>query len=212
MSAHDFDELAVPLSEQDLTTDPFELFRQWYENAVDTRPGDWFLANAMSLATCDADGQPHARVVLLKGILPRGVVFFTNYQSGKGRELEANPRVAITMHWPYRYRQVRMEGTASRTSHEVSETYFHSRPRGSQLSATISNQSVPVEDRGILEERYREVEAELAGEPIPLPEYWGGYEVAVDMIEFWQSRRDRLHDRFRYRFTDGNWDNIRLEP
>jgi pyridoxamine 5'-phosphate oxidase len=212
VSSHDFDELAVPLSEHDLTDDPFELFRKWYEDAVDTRPGDWFLANAMSLATSDDQGVPHARIVLLKGITQRGVVFFSNYESQKGREIAANPRVATTMHWPHRYRQVRLEGTVSRTSHEVSESYFHSRPRGSQLSATISRQSAPVAGREVLEERYRDVEAELVGEPVPLPDYWGGYEITVDMIEFWQSRRDRLHDRFRYRFADNKWEVNRLEP
>lgn len=212
MATHDFDEHATPFSEADLTADPFELFRSWYEDAIDSRPGDWMLANAMSLATVDANGRPHARLVLMKSITPRGIVFFTNYDSPKGMELTANPVASATFHWPHRYRQVRLEGTVRRTSREVSDTYFHSRPRGSQISASISKQSAIVSDRRELEERYLEYDEQYRGEPIPLPENWGGLEIAVDMIEFWQSRKDRLHDRFRYGYTDEKWNVDRLEP
>ena len=212
MGEYEFEELDIPFGESDLTDDPMDLFRAWYADATETRPGDWLMTNALALGTVDQDQRPHVRVVLMKGIESRGIVFYTNYDSDKGRQLEANPAAAGTFHWPHRYRQVRLEGTVRRTTREMSEQYFHSRPRGSQIGASVSAQSQVIADRGVLERERDELSERYRDQPIPLPDNWGGYEIVLHMMEFWQSRHDRLHDRFRYRWTNDRWEVSRLAP
>jgi pyridoxamine 5'-phosphate oxidase len=166
----------------------------------------------MTLATVDSQGVPSTRTVLLKGIDARGFIFFTNYESRKGRELTANPNAALTFFWPELERQVCVVGTVSRLPVSESETYFKSRPRGSQLGAWASNQSSPVQDRSALEKQWQEAEARFP-KAVPMPPYWGGFVLAPARIEFWQGRPSRLHDRFCYtRQPDGNWKLERLSP
>lgn len=152
-------------------------------------------------------------MVLLKGVDERGFVFFTNYESQKGRELALNPRAALVLYWPELHRQVRVAGPVSRTTREESERYFHSRPFGSQIGAVASRQSTILSQRGDLDERVAALEAELAGQTVPLPAYWGGFRLAPESIEFWQGRPNRLHDRLRYtRLPTGAWKIKRLSP
>lgn len=212
MGKYEFEELDTPFSESDLTEDPFDLFRTWYEDATSTRPGDWLMTHAVALGTVDQDRRPHVRVVLMKGIEARSIIFYTNYDSDKGVQLETNPAAAGTFHWPHRYRQVRIEGTVRRTSREMSEEYFHSRPRGSQIGASVSAQSQVIPNRNVLEQKRDELDAKYRGQPIPLPENWGGYELVAHVVEFWQSRHDRLHDRFRYSWLDNHWEVSRISP
>jgi pyridoxamine 5'-phosphate oxidase len=168
----------------------------------------------MAVATASADGAPSVRMVLLKQVDARGFVFFTNYESRKGRELTANPRAALLFHWEKLGRQVRVEGAVQRVSREETETYVRSRPRGSQLSALASPQSQVVEGREELEALVEELTARYAStEELPAPDNWGGFRVSPERIEFWQHRNDRLHDRLRYTQTaDGGWVIERLAP
>ena len=168
--------------------------------------------NAMTLATSTPDGTPSARIVFLKGLDERGFVFFTDYRSRKGGEIEANPRVALVFHWPALERQVRIEGRASRVDRPESEAYFNTRPVGSRISASVSHQSQPVDSRETLEARHRELSARYADGKVPLPSYWGGYRVVPSAIEFWQGRKDRLHDRIRYTRDGDRWRQERLSP
>lgn len=199
------------IDESSLPEQPFPLFRQWYELAVEKCPGKWFEPNAMALATSDQTGDVTNRIVLLKHIRDDGICFFTNYESRKGRQLGANPRAAVAFHWPYLGRQIRMVGEVEKTSRELSEEYFHSRPRGSQLGAAASRQSAEVESRKLLDSARSDLENELDGQPVPLPDNWGGYLLRPSQFEFWQGRLDRLHDRIVYRH-EGNWIRTRLEP
>ncbi|MFL6258255.1 MAG: pyridoxamine 5'-phosphate oxidase [Thermoanaerobaculia bacterium] len=200
---------AVGLSEEDLAADPIEQLRAWLDQARDAYPEEF---TAMTLATADRQGRPSARVVLLKGLDERGLVFYTNYESRKGRELAENPRAALVFYWPALDRQVRIEGTVERASREESEAYFISRPLGSRLGAWASPQSRPIPGREDLERRLREAE-ERFGEEVPLPESWGGYRVRPETVEFWQGRPSRLHDRLRYSLDpDGGWRIERLAP
>jgi pyridoxamine 5'-phosphate oxidase len=167
----------------------------------------------MTLATASADGAPSARIVLLKAFDERGFVFFTDYRSRKGAELEANPRAALVLYWGELDRQVRITGRVGRTSHEDSARYFSSRPLGSRLGAWASHQSRVIPGRAALEADLREVEARFGDGDVPLPEHWGGYRVAPETIEFWQGRESRLHDRIRYsREGGGRWRVERLSP
>jgi pyridoxamine 5'-phosphate oxidase len=167
----------------------------------------------MTLATATRDGRPSVRTVLLKGVDGRGFVFYTNYESRKGRELDGNPRVALLLPWIAIERQVIVEGPVTRVSREESEAYFHSRPAGSQLSAWVSQQSSIISSRKVLEDAMKAVEKKYAGVPVPLPPHWGGFRVAPETVEFWQGRRNRLHDRLRYRReADGGWSIERLAP
>ena len=195
------------LDESSATADPFELFQRWLD---DVRQTDAIEANSMVLATVDQHGTPSARTVLLKGLDAEGLVFYTNYDSRKGRNISENPAVALVFNWPTLERQVRIEGMASPTSEEDSEAYFRSRPIGSQIGAAASPQSEPVPDRAFLETRFARMATD--SEPIARPSNWGGYRVAPVMFEFWQGRRNRLHDRLRYDRTPHGWETIRLAP
>jgi pyridoxamine 5'-phosphate oxidase len=197
------------LKESDAEADPVEQFRRWFDEALAANLHE---PNAMTLATATPDGRPSARVVLLKGFDERGFVFYTNYEGRKARELETNPYCALVFYWGELERQVRVEGRASRVPDEESDAYFEGRPRGSQLGAWASEQSRPVRDRRTLEARLRELEAGYEGREVPRPPFWGGYRVEPETMEFWQGRENRLHDRLRYRRSDGLWRRERLQP
>jgi pyridoxamine 5'-phosphate oxidase len=197
------------LTESDADTDPIAQFRRWFGEAL---AADLHEPNAMILATATPDGRPSARVVLLKGFDERGFVFYTNYEGRKGAELEGNPYCALVFYWAELERQVRVEGHARRVTEKEADEYFRSRPRGSQLGARVSEQSRPVGGREALEEKLRWLEAEYEGREVPRPQFWGGYRVEPDSIEFWQGRENRLHDRLLYRLSDGKWGRERLQP
>jgi len=192
--------------------DPMDLFREWYATAEES---GLFLPEAMTLATATPDGRPSARMVLLKGAGTDGFTFFTNYGSRKARELDANPHAALVFHWAVLERQIRVEGRVARISEEESFGYFRTRPRGSRLGAWASAQSEPLSDRAILEQRLGEVEDRFDGqEEIPLPPLWGGYRLEPMVMEFWQGRVSRLHDRwvFRRDSPGSAWSLTRLYP
>lgn len=198
-----------PLRRSDLAADPIAQFRLWFDEAVKAHVHD---ANAMTLATV-RDGRPCARVVLMKDFDERGFVFFTNYASDKGRQLEKNPCVALVVYWMALERQVRIEGKVEKTSREESEHYFRTRPLGAQLGAWASHQSAVIDGRRVLDARLDEMKQRFADGNVPLPPNWGGYRVRPDLIEFWHGRVDRLHDRFRYRRqSDDSWTLERLAP
>lgn len=198
------------LHRSDLDPDPIKQFSNWFTAAIEAGIRD---VNAMSLATTGPDGKPSVRVVLLKGFDQDGFVFFTNYESEKGRHLEANPYAALAFYWIELDRQIRVSGKAQKTSREESQAYFHSRPLGSQLSAWASRQSEVIDARRVLEARMAEMTERFGDKSVPLPPHWGGYRVRPDIIEFWQGRPNRLHDRFRYTLQgDGTWLIDRLAP
>jgi pyridoxamine 5'-phosphate oxidase len=198
------------LHRRDLDPDPIKQFGNWFTAAIELGIRD---VNAMSLATAGSDAKPSVRIVLLKGFDHDGFVFFTNYESEKGRQLDANPNAALGFYWIEMDRQIRINGSVKRTPREESERYFHSRPPGSQLSAWASRQSEVVDARRVLDARMAEMTERFADQPIPLPPHWGGYRLAPERIEFWQGRANRLHDRFRYtRQPDGSWTIDRLAP
>jgi pyridoxamine 5'-phosphate oxidase len=197
------------LTESAADPDPIAQFRRWFDAAL---AADLHEPNAMTLATATPKGLPSARVVLLKGFDERGFVFYTSYEGRKSEEIEANPRCALVFYWGELERQVRVEGRVSRIPEEESDEYFGSRPRGSQLGAWASEQSRPVEGRDALEERLRNLEAEYEGRELPRPPFWGGYRVEPEVIEFWQGRENRLHDRLVYRRSGGLWMRERLQP
>lgn len=198
------------LNESDLAPSPFTQFRRWYEEAV---AANVIEPNAMTLATATRDGVPSARTILLKGFDERGFVFYTNYESQKGKELAENPHAALVFYWASFERQIRITGVINKISSEESASYFKSRPQGAQLGAWVSLQSQVIPNREVLEERLTELMNELADtENIPVPPYWGGYCLAPREIEFWQGRINRLHDRFRYTRLNGDWEIERLSP
>lgn len=184
-------------------------FRRWFDEA---RAFGLAMPEAMTLATSNPDGRPSARIVLLHGIDENGFVFHTNYESRKGRELEANPRAALVLYWHPLGRQIRIEGSIERVTEEESAQYFRTRPRGGQLGAWASRQSEQIDSRDILEERVRGLELEYEGRDIPLPPFWGGYRLLPDRIELWQHGEDRLHDRFAYERSGDSWTHSRLSP
>jgi pyridoxamine 5'-phosphate oxidase len=199
----------MELLDNQLAPNPFTQFGKWYEDAAKQHP----MPESATLATADADGIVSARIVLLKSWDMRGFVFFTNYNSRKAEDLRVNPRAALVFHWPANERQVRIEGAAVRTTEEESDDYFATRPRGSQLGAWASNQSSVIAGRGDLDASFRELEATYKDLPIPRPPHWGGFRVIPVLIEFWQGRSDRLHDRFVYRLRESkDWVIERLAP
>lgn len=197
------------LDKADVLADPIAQFRIWFNAALQANVPE---PNAMYISTVTENGRPDGRIVLLKDILNTGFVFYTNYESRKGKELTSHPFAAITFFYQELERQIRIEGRVEKVSPEQSDDYFNSRPRGSQLGAWVSNQSSVIENRDVLEARQRELEARFADQPIPRPPHWGGYQVIPDVIEFWQGRPSRLHDRIRYRKQNDNWIIERLAP
>jgi len=198
------------LRRADLHSDPLQQFGAWFAAALAADIRD---VNAMSLATATPDGKPSVRIVLLKGFDERGFAFFTNYDSEKGQQLEANPLAALVFYWVQLERQVRISGTVEKTSREDSAAYFHSRPVGSRLGAWASKQSEVVDARQVLEARLTEMTERYENGDVPLPPHWGGYRIKPDKFEFWQGRPNRMHDRFRYlRRADGTWQIDRLAP
>jgi len=198
------------LDEKEVDSSPFKQFEIWFKQAEAAVP---ILPNAMTLATATKDGTPSARVVLLKDFDESGFVFYTNYDSAKGKELDENPVAALCFYWSELGRQIRISGTVTRTSREESEAYFHTRPIDSQLGAWASDQSEVIAGRALLEAKMEEMSTKYKDKIIPLPPYWGGYRVAPVVIEFWQNRSSRLHDRIRYRLVDRTrWVVERLAP
>lgn len=197
------------LDKADVAPNPIEQFRIWFEAALAAGVPE---PNAMHISTITADGRPDGRIVLIKDVSAAGFVFYTNYQSRKGRELIERPFAALTFFYPELERQIRIEGRVEKVSDEESDTYFNSRPRGSQIGAWVSNQSSVVESRDVLESRQRELETQFDGQPVPRPPHWGGFVVIPDALEFWQGRPSRLHDRIRYRKEGQDWLIDRLSP
>lgn len=197
------------LLEAQAPDEPMSLFATWFQQAVEIESTE---PNAMMLATVDDAGQPHLRTLLLKGVDPRGFIFFTNYQSDKGRQLAAQPRAAMTFWWHDLERQVRIEGQVERVSPDESDAYYHSRPVGSRLGAWASPQSQVIGGREVLEQNLQALQERYADNPPPRPEHWGGYRLVPTLIEFWQGRSSRLHDRLCYRLENGLWSRARLAP
>ena len=202
--------MTLELHQEDLLPDPVALAQRWF---ADAQAAGIEQADAMTLATATPDGRPSARVVLLKGIDARGFAFFTNYESRKGRELDANPHAALVLLWAPLQRQLRVTGRVERLSDEESDAYFATRPRGSQLGAWASAQSRPLPDRTELEQRWAALDERYGGGAVPRPPHWGGFRVEPNEIEVWQGRPNRLHDRFAYvRTSGGGWTRTRLAP
>ncbi len=197
------------LLEVDIKSDPYQQFELWFEQAV---AANLVEPNAMTLATVTAEGKPSARIVLLKGFDDRGFVFYTNYNSQKGVELQQCPHAALVFLWQDLERQVRIEGKIELVPAVEATTYFHSRPVGSQLGAWASEQSSIIKDRSILEHKLQELTTEYLDQEIPKPPHWGGFRVVPQEIEFWQGRPNRLHDRIRYQLVASNWQIARLAP
>lgn len=194
----------------DVSADPVVQFEVWFQQAIEVVGPD---ANAMHLATATADGRPSGRVVLLKDLDHRGLVFFTNYESRKGQQLGVNPHAALTFFWSALERQVRVEGLVERVSAHESDAYFYTRPEGARIGAWASPQSRLIASRSELEQRVRDYQAQYAGGEIPRPGHWGGYRLRPVLFEFWQGRESRLHDRIVYELSDdGNWARSRLAP
>lgn len=197
------------LSEKDCPENPFDLFQLWLNEAMKNISID---PNAMTVCTVDALGRPSARTVLLKGISDEGFMFYTHYTSKKGREIAENPNVSLLIWWRELERQVRIDGIAEKVSREKSEIYFHTRPKGSQIGAAASPQSTEI-SKEALEENFRLLNEKFAKEDeIPLPDNWGGYLVKPRLIEFWQGRPNRMHDRVEYQCVDSEWKKRRLAP
>jgi len=202
--------VTAQLLESDLDPNPYAQFAKWFDDAKRAQPN---LPEGMTVATASTQGCVSARVCLLKSFDGRGFVFFTNYSSRKGAEIHDNPRAALCWWWPVLERQVRAEGAIVKTAEEESDAYWVTRPRGSQLGAWASDQSQVILGRGELEARFAELESTYRDRPIPRPPHWGGYRVIPNLIEFWQGRTDRLHDRFIYRLRESkDWVIERIAP
>ncbi|MBS1629017.1 MAG: pyridoxamine 5'-phosphate oxidase [Bacteroidetes bacterium] len=199
------------LDEHAVGNDPFAFFRKWLSEVEHAQLDE---LNAMTLATVDSDSQPHARTVLLKGLDDRGFMFFSNYESAKGHDMEHHPRVALLFFWKELERQVRVEGMVEMLHDDENDAYYQSRPRGSRIGAWASPQSSVIADRSILDERAAHFDAQYPGEQVPRPAFWGGYRVLPLSFEFWQGRSSRLHDRIRFRRAGLNeaWERERLAP
>ena len=200
---------AAELSEADIDKNPIAQFAKWFKDALDAK---LYEPNVMTLATADLSGKPSSRILLLKGFDEDGFVFFTNYNSKKGKDLQENPQAAMQFFWPELERQVRIEGIVTKATAEASTAYFHSRPKGSQIGASASPQSTVIPDREILEERVKELTATYLEAEVPRPEHWGGYVLKPAHLEFWQGRPSRLHDRITYTSVNGVWTINRLAP
>ena len=201
---------SASLDVSSILPDPIQQFEKWFLEALNAKVME---PNAMNLSTINADNRPSSRIVLLKGIEEKKFVFYSNYQSTKGKELDQNPACALTFFWPELERQVRIEGLAERINEERAEKYFQSRPRGSQVGAWTSPQSSIIKSRSILEERAEQIEKRFEGLAVlPKPNQWGGYQVDAQVIEFWQGRPNRLHDRIQFLKIDNAWKSHRLAP
>lgn len=200
------------LTEGEMPESPIDLFHEWMQTALENVPADWVEPYAMTLATSDMSGSVTARVVLLRGYDDNGFVFYTNYESAKGNQLEANPQAALVFYWGYLERQVRVTGRVTKVDRQKSDTYFHKRPRGSQIGASVSKQSKTISGRDDLEAAVKKFEQEIGEGEVPLPSFWGGYCLEPLEIEFWQGRKNRLHDRLVYEQKNKNWDLRRLSP
>ena len=198
-----------PLNRGDLAADPVVQFQQWFTEALDASVLD---PNAMSIATGGGDGQPSLRTVLLKYFDATGFVFYTNLDSRKAQEIGTNPKVALLFYWAEISRQVRITGTATRTSATENLRYFLTRPRDSQIGAWVSEQSRVIEGRNLLEAKFAELKGKFTAGEVPLPSFWGGFRVAAEAVEFWQARDNRLHDRFLYSRSGSDWTIARLAP
>jgi pyridoxamine 5'-phosphate oxidase len=192
------------LKEDDVPNQPLELFAEWMTSALDNAPADWIEPYAMTLATSTSIGEVSARIVLLRGYGEAGFMFYTSYESQKALQIEANSKCALVFYWGYLERQIRVSGSVSRVSREQSESYFHKRPRGSQISAVVSRQSQPIRSRDELEVAVHEFKKQIGDDTVPLPSNWGGYCVCPQEIEFWQGRKNRLHDRLVYSRVDAS--------
>jgi len=197
------------LNRNDLLESPTDMFRDWFEKVENL---DNIEVNAMTLATSSKKGEPSSRVVLLKDYDENGFVFYTNYNSEKGNQIEQNPYGSLTFHWNQLERQIRIRGKIRKISRDKSKKYFNSRPRLSQISVLASKQSDILENRIELEERFIDIEKKYKGKEIPCPDYWGGYRLKHRKVEFWQGRRDRMHDRFVYTKHGTTWQTDRLSP
>ncbi|SOD79678.1 pyridoxamine 5'-phosphate oxidase [Spirosoma fluviale] len=197
------------LDAADVSPDPIAQFKEWFDAALGAAVPE---PNAMHVSTVSKDGRPDGRIVLLKDVSDAGFVFYTNYESRKGRELTEHPFATLTFFYPELERQIRIEGRVEKVAPSESDDYFNSRPRGSQIGAWVSHQSAVIDSRDVLETRQRELIEQFDGQPIPRPPHWGGFRVVPDVLEFWQGRPSRLHDRIRYRKEGENWLIERLSP
>lgn len=197
------------LSKASVNKDPLVQFNNWFNEIVNAKIID---PSAMVLATVAETNMPSTRIVLLKEVDVKGFVFFTNYLSRKAKDLETNPNASLLFYWKEMNRQLRIEGIIEKVKTKISEDYFHTRPRESQISAWVSKQSSIVPDRNFLDIKYNELDEEFGNDEIPLPDYWGGYRLIPEYFEFWQGRESRLHDRICYRKEKGNWKIFRLAP
>lgn len=197
------------LSVADVNKNPIIQFEEWFDEAIHSEIKD---VTSMTLSTVSPEGRPSGRVVLLKGIENEEFVFYTNYNSEKGSHLEANPFAALTFYWKELDRQVRIEGTVTKTTKEISEEYFKTRPWKSRVGAWISYQSQPIPSRFYLMRKFAIKAGQLMGQEVPLPEFWGGYALKPNRLEFWQGRPSRLHDRINFQLKDGSWEITRLSP
>lgn len=192
-----------------MNSDPIKQFALWFADAQKAKEP---LPESMSVGTVDSDGRPSVRILLLKDFSAKGFVFFTNYESRKCEDMAENPHVALTFHWPRLERQVRIEGTVKKVSRRESVAYFATRPEGSQIGAWASPQSTAIHGRELLDERVEFFQKKFAGKKVPCPPHWGGYILAPERIEFWQGKKDRLHDRFLYLKSGRKWAQVRLAP